>query len=210
MLIQDSFTEPKQENTNYALISGEIVSEAVYSHTVYNENFVSFYVQVNRLSNKYDTLQVIASDKLISDLYEIGGMVEILGQVRTHNSFCPIENKKKLILYIFSKEINFIDDFEHRNDVNLEGFLCKPPLYRTTPFGREICDIMLAVNRNFNKSDYIPCITWGKTASLASTLEVGEKISISGRMQSRTYAKRVDDDTVIEKTAYEVSIYKFF
>ena len=195
---------------NYITITGKIQEEAVFSHEVYGEGFYTFYVSVDRLSEIYDILPVTISERLINiDEIKIGREVLINGQIRSYNSYDAEEKRNKLILTVFTKNITLgYEQIENPNEVVLNGYICKPTIFRTTPFGREIADILLAVNRSYNKSDYIPCIAWGRNARYVSSLEVGENIKIYGRMQSRIYQKKLEDGNVLEKTAYEVSINK--
>ena len=194
-------------------ISGRISSDFKFSHEVYGEGFYNFNVNVNRLSDISDELPVTISERLIDkqDL-PIGTHVHILGQVRSYNSFIESDKKNKLVLTIFTKDIKIIKEegFESKNpnEVFLNGYICKPPIFRTTPFGREIADILLAVNRSYNKSDYIPCIAWGRNARFVSGLGVGDNIKLTGRMQSRGYQKKLDTGNVLEKVAFEVSVSK--
>lgn len=194
--------------TNSITVSGKILTDFVLSHEVYGEKFYSFYIENRRLSDAVDILPVIISERLLIDeCYAVGDNVLIEGQIRSHNNFDGIKTHLKLSIFVKS----IMPTEEMCNPVNrimLDGFICKKPVYRTTPFGREIADILLAVNRAYGKSDYIPAICWGRNAKFASNLEVGTNISLSGRMQSRDYQKRLDDGEVITKTAYEVSASK--
>ena len=195
------------EKNNKVFISGEIVSEAEFSHEVYGEGFYEMNVLVKRLSGQGDVLPVTVSERLInSGALKVGANINALGQFRSYNKL--IDGKSKLMLTVFVREL--LDDTPVRNpnSIVLSGYICKPPVYRTTPFNREIADILIAVNRSYNKSDYIPCIAWGRNARFAKNLAVGEKIAISGRIQSREYQKRVTDDDIKTMTAYEVSISK--
>jgi len=195
---------------NTAIISGNVVSDLTLSHEVYGEGFYKFYIEAERLSEVTDILPVIVSERLIDvDDLKIGANIKIDGQVRSYNSFVPEDRRNRLILSIFVRDIVFDDDGPKTpNEIILNGYICKPPVLRTTPFGREICDILLAVNRSYNKSDYIPLITWGRNARFSSRLSVGENIKIWGRMQSRAYQKRYETGEVEEKVAYEVSVSK--
>lgn len=196
----------RQNNT--VTISGEIVSDYTYTHEVYGEKFYTFNLASKRLSTNYDIIPVTISERLnVFDKFPKGSRVSINGQLRSYNDFS--QKKNHLILTVFTKEIRLeeISSFTP-NLINLNGFICKTPVYRTTPFGREIADILLAVNRAYGKSDYIPCIAWGRNARFASSLEVGDNIKLTGRMQSRNYQKKTDEGLIIEKTAYEVSISK--
>lgn len=194
--------------TNSITVSGKILTDFVLSHEVYGEKFYSFYIENRRLSDAVDILPVIISERLLIDeCYAVGDNVLIEGQIRSHNNFDGIKTHLKLSIFVKS----IMPTEEMCNPVNrimLDGFICKKPVYRTTPFGREIADILLAVNRAYGKSDYIPAICWGRNAKFASNLEVGTNISLSGRMQSRDYRKQLDNGEVITKTAYEVSASK--
>jgi len=198
---------------NYIAITGKIETDPTFSHEVYGEGFYNFHVAVDRLSEAYDVLPVTISERLIDlSSLEIGEDITINGQIRSYNSFDSEEGRNKLILTVFTKNIvldeSQQEDSENPNEVILNGYICKPPIFRTTPFGREIADILLAVNRSYNKSDYIPCIAWGRNAKFVSNLQVGENIKIHGRMQSRGYQKKLENGEVLEKVAYEVSINK--
>lgn len=195
------------EKNNRVYLQGEIVSDATFSHEVYGEGFYEFYVRVMRLSGQADILPVTISERLIQ-----GGMLGkgktlcALGQFRSYNK---IENgKSRLMLTVFVREL--IDELPGRNPNNvlLNGYICKPPIYRTTPFNREIADVLIAVNRAYNKSDYIPCIAWGRNARFVRGLAVGERIAVSGRIQSREYQKKLSETESRTMTAYEVSVSK--
>ena len=194
------------EKNNKVFISGEIVSEAEFSHEVYGEGFYEMNVLVKRLSGQGDILPVTVSERLIQDKdLKVGAHINALGQFRSYNKL--VNGKSKLMLTVFVRELPEVYAVKNPNNIVLSGYICKPPVYRTTPFNREIADILIAVNRSYNKSDYIPCIAWGRNARFAKNLAVGEKIAIAGRIQSREYQKRIDDDVKI-MTAYEVSISK--
>ena len=196
-----------QEKNNKVFICGEIITQAVFSHEVYGEGFYEMNVLVKRLSGQGDILPVTISERLIADKsLDVGVTINALGQFRSYNKL--VDGKSKLMLTVFVREL--IDEMAIRNpnSIVLSGYICKPPVYRTTPFNREIADILIAVNRSYNKSDYIPCIAWGRNARFAKNLAVGEKIAISGRIQSREYQKKVADDEIKTLTAYEVSISK--
>ena len=193
---------------NSAVISGKIETELTFSHEVYGEGFYCFSVSVMRLSNTYDIIPVIVSERLMeSSEYRIGRFVKIEGQFRSYNS---LSGGPKLSLMVFARDVIFpeTEEQENINQVVLNGFICKPPVYRTTPFNREITDILLAVNRAYNKSDYIPCISWGRNARYCGRRQVGDNVVITGRIQSRKYQKKLPDGTVLDKVAYEVSISK--
>ena len=197
------------ENNNIT-ISGKIVSDLELSHEVYNEKFYKFYIKSERLSNQEDILPVIISERMINlDELEENKNIRIDGQFRSYNE--QRENGNKLVLSIFVKGIEFIpdDDSLTQNDANFVGYVCKNPIYRKTPLGREIADVLIAVNRTYKKSDYIPCILWGRNAKYCENLEVGTKVKVNGRIQSRNYEKKIDENKIIKKTAYEVSVSKF-
>lgn len=194
--------------TNSITVCGKICSDFELSHKVYGESFYGFYIDNKRLSDASDILPVIISERLlVNDDFNKGDTVLLNGQIRSYNSSDGI--RTHLVLSVFVKSIEKqYDSDDIINSVNLDGYICKPPVYRTTPFGREIADILLAVNRAYGKSDYIPTICWGRNAKYVASLSVGTNISLYGRMQSRNYQKKLDDDTVITKTAYEVSASK--
>ncbi len=196
-----------QEKNNKVFISGQIVTNAEFSHEVYGEGFYEMNVKVDRLSGQGDVLPVTISERLIADKdLKIGVTINALGQFRSYNKL--VDGKSKLMLTVFVRELLDEAPLKNPNSIVLTGYVCKPPVYRTTPFNREIADILIAVNRSYNKSDYIPCIAWGRNARFAKNIAVGEKIAISGRIQSREYQKRITDDDVRTLTAYEVSISK--
>lgn len=195
------------EKNNKVFISGEIVSAAVFSHEVYGEGFYEMNVMVKRLSGQGDVLPVTVSERLIADKdLKKGVMINALGQFRSYNKL--VDGKSKLMLTVFVRELLDISPVKNPNSIVLMGYVCKQPIYRTTPFNREIADILIAVNRSYNKSDYIPCIAWGRNARFAKNLAVGEKIAIAGRIQSREYQKRLSEEEIKVMTAYEVSISK--
>lgn len=195
---------------NMVTISGKVISEVEFSHEVYGEGFYKFLIEVPRLSDSCDRIPVTISERLINKQKpEIGMWVEVEGQFRSYNSYNSQGNK--LVLTVFAREINFLEDeknIKNPNQIYLNGYICKKPVYRTTPFGREITDILLAVNRPYNKSDYIPCIAWGRNARYSEGLNVGDNIRIWGRVQSREYQKKYSSGEVVTKVAYEVSISK--
>ena len=195
------------EKNNKVFISGEIISEAEFSHEVYGEGFYEMYVLVKRLSGQGDVLPVTISERLIAgnDL-KVGVNINAFGQFRSYNKL--VDGKSKLMLTVFVRELLEEPNIKNPNSIVLSGYICKPPIYRTTPFNREIADVLVAVNRSYNKSDYIPCIAWGRNARFAKNLAVGEKIALSGRIQSREYQKRISDEEIKVMTAYEVSISK--
>ncbi len=192
---------------NKVYLQGVVETEPNLNHSVKDEDFYGFNLSVLRLSGQMDIIPIIISKKLMEE-YDIkkGDNLAVRGQFR---SFNKIEGeKRKLILSVFVKEVCEWDENANPNMIELNGFVCKPVIYRTTPFSREICDVLLAVNRKFNKSDYIPCIAWGNNAQLVSQMCVPANLKIVGRIQSREYNKIVDGTEQITKTAYEVSISK--
>lgn len=194
-------------SNNQATIIGKIEDEFVFNHEIYAEKFYTCTVEVPRLSGTADDVKVMVSERLIMDgSYNVGDMVEVTGQFRSYNSYENGDNR--LVLTVFAKDISHFTEEENKNPntLYLNGFICKAPVYRTTPFGREITDLLLAVNRSYNKSDYIPIIAWGRNARFAKNLNVGDNVKIWGRIQSRTYQKRISEEETISKTAYEVSI----
>ena len=195
------------EKNNKVYITGEIVSDATFSHEVYGEGFYEFYVKVLRLSGQADVLPVTISERLISGgELQKGKLLSAVGQFRSYNK---IENgKSRLMLTVFIRELIEEDTEKNPNSILLSGYICKPPVYRTTPFNREIADVLVAVNRAYNKSDYIPCIAWGRNARFVKSLSVGDRIAVSGRIQSREYQKRFSETDIKTMTAYEVSVSK--
>lgn len=192
---------------NQANITGTIEGEFKFSHELYSEKFYIFTVNIPRLSGAHDYINVIISERLLIDQsFNPGDKVTVTGQFRSYNSMDNGDNR--LVLNVFAKDIELCtEEVNHNpNSLYLNGYVCKPPVYRTTPFGREITDLLLAVNRSYNKSDYIPVIAWGRNARFAKTLSVGDNVQIYGRIQSRTYQKHISEDEVITKTAYEVSV----
>ena len=204
-------------NTNYLennhlVLVGKVTSDKKFSHEIYGESFYIFDLEVARLSGNSDIIPITISERLILEKeLEIGDKVAIEGQFRSYNSY---ENEKnRLILTVFAKDIKYLSEEDEENstekvsnEVTLIGYICKKPIYRRTPFGREISDILLAVNRAYNKSDYIPAIAWGRNARFCQNIEVGTKVKITGRVQSRNYEKKFEDGTTQTRTAYEVSI----
>lgn len=193
---------------NTVVIAGKIVEGCIFSHEVYGEGFYTFQISSERLSDKADILPVTVSERLIDrSLLQVGERVDISGQLRSYNDYNS--KKNRLVLTIFAREIRLLEEDEEKseNQIFLNGFICKRPIYRKTPFGREISDILVAVNRAYNKSDYIPCIAWGRNARYMSNLEVGANVRIWGRVQSRSYQKRIGEE-VEERIAYEVSVAK--
>lgn len=195
------------EINNKVQIAGEVVSEPKFSHEIYGENFYEFDVKVNRLSNSFDTIPVTVSDRLLNGKeLSVGKFIEGIGQYRSYNKLDG--EKSRLLLTIFLREFEVKETIEQTNSIQIVGYVCKEPIYRTTPFNREICDVLLAVNRNYGKSDYIPCIAWGRNARFVKNFKVGDKVRVEGRIQSREYQKKVENEETLIKTAYEVSLSK--
>lgn len=193
-------------DNNIVTVIGKIKSGCTFSHEVYGEGFYTFTVLANRLSENYDELPITVSERLINkDDILPDKFVAIKGQLRSYNSFSDMRNK--LVLTVFAREIELFDALPDGNSnvIELNGYICKTPIYRQTPFGREITDVLVAVNRAYNKSDYIPCIAWGRNARFVGKLNVGDNIRVFGRIQSRQYQKKTEDKTE-EKIAYEVSL----
>lgn len=199
--------------TNMVELTGKVVSPIEFSHEMYGEGFYNFYLEVPRLSDTVDVLPVTISERLIINLDLTGGIyAKIFGQLRSYNRY--VDGASKLVLTIFARDIKLLEEEEEineelksPNEIFLDGYICKPPIYRTTPFGREIADLLIAVNRAYNKSDYIPCIAWGRNARFCDNVLIGDHLKIWGRIQSREYQKKVNDE-VETKVAYEVSISK--
>jgi len=195
---------------NVVTLLGKIAGKKEFSHEIYGEGFYSYNIEIPRLSNISDSLPLTISERLLVDIdLKEGNTVKVEGQLRSYNKF--VDGNNRLILTVFVREIESIDNLQqvkNPNQIMLEGYICKQPGYRETPFGREITDILVAVNRPYNKSDYIPCIAWGRNARFSSKLQVGDQIRTWGRIQSRQYQKKFADGKVIDKVAYEVSISK--
>ena len=195
---------------NQVSITGKIVTGFTFSHQVYGEGFYTMDLLVKRLSDSEDRIPVMVSERLVDVTQDyVGQYVEIHGQFRSYNRH--EEKHNRLVLSAFARELKFLEEEDSLAPVNqifLDGYICKPPVYRKTPLGREICDILLAVNRSYGKSDYIPCICWGRNARFAGNLEIGSRIQLIGRIQSREYQKRVSENELIRRVAYEVSVNK--
>lgn len=197
----------EQMNNNMVELWGKISTEPKYTHSVMDEKFYEFILEVPRLSDSSDFIPVTISEKLFGETkLEVNAVIAISGQFRSYNK---IENgKSKLMLTVFVREMQEVDTTKNPNIITLIGYVCKSPIYRTTPFKREITDILVAVNRAYNKSDYIPAIAWGRNARFSKNLDVGSKIKIEGRIQSRVYQKKLSETEVENKMAYEISITK--
>ena len=195
---------------NQVVMMGEIVSEFQFSHEVFGEGFYIVELAVNRLSNYSDYIPLMVSERLIDTGKDYTGqLIRVTGQFRSYNR--QEEKKNRLVLSVFVRELEFLDEIdenEKTNQIFLDGYICKEPIYRKTPLGREIADVLLAVNRSYGKSDYIPCICWGRNARFASGFTVGSHIQILGRVQSREYVKRISEEDVEHRVAYEVSVSK--
>ena len=167
-------------------------------------------VEVERLSDSTDVIPVMVSERLLDVNQDYRGqLISISGQFRSYNRH--EEKKNKLVLSVFAREIEFIEEVDENsksNQIFLDGFICKEPIYRKTPLGREIADLLLAVNRPYGKSDYIPCICWGRNARFANTFQVGDRCVVWGRIQSREYMKKISEDELEKRVAYEVSVSK--
>ena len=190
---------------NIVNIHGEIYTMPEYSHEVYGEEFYEFILKVNRLSDSYDLVPVTISNRLIND-FKIGKKIGIEAKFRSYNK--QVDNKSKLMLTVFVRNLVDYNELTNPNYIEVIGYVCKEPTYRTTPFNREICDILIAVNRSYNKSDYLPLIAWGRNARYSKNFKVGDRIKIVGRIQSRDYVKKISDEESVTKTAYEVSLNK--
>ena len=206
-------------NTNYSdnnhiTLVGKVTSEKRFSHEIYGEKFYIFDLSIPRLSGNADNIPITISERLLTpDDLPLESKVAIQGQFRSYN--CYQGEKNRLILTVFAKEVEFLENQEEEipvgkdittNEVVLDGYICKKPIYRKTPFGREIADLLLAVNRSYNKSDYIPCIAWGRNAKFCENVPVGSEIRVIGRVQSRGYEKKYEDGTIEKRVAYEVSV----
>ncbi|QXE18542.1 MULTISPECIES: single-stranded DNA-binding protein [Clostridium] len=193
---------------NKIYLEGTVASELQFSHEMYGEGFYTFNVEVPRLSESKDILFITISERLIGGMdIKVGTDVIIEGQLRSYNKF--VDGANRLILTVFARNIDFCTErSKNPNQIFLDGFICKEPVYRTTPFGREISDMLLAVNRAYNKSDYIPTIAWGRNSRFCKSLKVSDNIRVWGRLQSREYQKKISDTEIVKKIAYEVSISK--
>ncbi len=195
---------------NQVTIMGEIVSDFCYSHEIFGEGFYLVDVSVKRLSESYDIIPLMVSERLIDVNGDYKGMnVAVTGQFRSYNRH--EERKNRLVLSVFAREISFVEEVEESaksNQIYLDGYICKEPIYRKTPLGREIADVLLAVNRPYGKSDYIPCICWGRNARYANQFKVGERCAIWGRIQSREYMKKHSETEIEKRVAFEVSVSK--
>ncbi len=195
---------------NQVTVMGEIVGEFVFSHEIFGEGFYLVDIRVKRLSDSFDIIPLMVSERLLDVNGNYQGMyVCVNGQFRSYNRH--EERKNRLVLSVFAREIEFIEELEESsktNQIYLDGYICKEPIYRKTPLGREIADVLLAVNRPYGKSDYIPCICWGRNARYANNFRVGERCAVWGRIQSREYMKKLSESEVEKRVAFEVSVSK--
>jgi len=206
---ETTVTDKVIEN-NQVTVMGEIVSDFSFSHEIFGEGFYMVDVKVQRLSESYDVIPVMMSERLLDvNADYMGRLICVNGQFRSYNRH--EEHRNRLVLSVFAREIDFVDELEESsrtNQIFLDGYICKPPIYRKTPLGREIADVLLAVNRPYGKSDYIPCICWGRNARYANSFRVGERCVIWGRIQSREYMKKIDEERAERRIAFEVSVSK--
>lgn len=199
--------EAKTNNKVY--LSGTIESEPVFSHELYGEGFYEFTLRVPRLSEQSDVIPITISERLLGEKNLVKGTkISFYGQFRSFNKL--VGEKSKLMLTVFVRDFLDEDEEANPNVTELTGYVCKQPMYRTTPFNREICDLLIAVNRAYDKSDYIPCIAWGRNARFVKEMAVWQKLSLSGRIQSREYTKKLPDGSSEIRVAYELSVNKIF
>ncbi|SCI19689.1 MULTISPECIES: single-stranded DNA-binding protein [unclassified Romboutsia] len=197
-----------KDDTNVVYLRGEMDDNLDFSHEIFGEKFYNTKIKINRLSESYDILPLTISERLLQDVdIKNNNLVNVIGQLRSYNK--NIDNKNRLVLTVFVRELKQSEE-ENKdpNSIFLDGYICKEPIYRKTPLGREITDLLVAINRPYNKSDYIPSIVWGRNAKFAKTLKVGDRVQMWGRVQSREYEKKVENGDPIKKVAYEVSISK--
>lgn len=197
-----------KEDTNIVNLRGELEEELTFSHEIFGEKFYSTKIKIHRLSDTYDILPITISERLLQEInLNENNLIDVVGQLRSYNK--NIDSKNKLVLTVFAREIKAVEeDTKDPNSIFLDGYICKNPIYRKTPLGREITDLLVAINRPYNKSDYIPSIVWGRNAKFAKNLKVGDRIQMWGRVQSRDYEKKLDNGEVEKRVAYEVSISK--
>ncbi len=192
-------------NNNVTTVTGKVVEEPRYSHEMYGEGFYESTIAVPRLSEQIDYIPFTISERLLIDgRVAVGTTITLSGQLRSYNKV--VDGRSKLLLTLFVRDILEEEEGRNPNTIDIVGYICKPPIYRMTPFKREICDILLAVNRAYNKSDYLPCIAWGRNARFIKDIPVGQKVYVNGRIQSREYQKQLDSGEIVTRTAYEVSI----
>ena len=197
-----------KEDTNLVNLIGELDKDLEFSHEIFGERFYNTKIKINRLSDSYDTLPITVSDRLLEEIdFTNNKLVNVVGQLRSYNK--NIDNKNRLVLTVFARDLTISDeDNKDPNSIFLDGYICKSPIYRKTPLGREITDLLVAINRPYNKSDYIPAIVWGRNAKFSKSLKVGDRVQMWGRVQSREYEKKNDNGEILKKVAYEVSISK--
>ena len=198
-----------KDDTNVVNLKGELEDKLEFSHEIFGEKFYCTKIKINRLSNSSDILPITISERLLQDIdFEKEKLVSVVGQLRSYNK--NVDNKNKLVLTVFVREIKPIVEIDTKdpNSIFLDGYICKVPVYRKTPLGREITDLLVAINRPYNKSDYIPSIVWGRNAKFAKNLNVGDRIQMWGRVQSRVYDKKLEGGISVKKTAYAVSASK--
>lgn len=196
----------EQMNNNKVYLTGKVISAPEFSHEVFGEGFYELKLSVSRLSEYDDIIPITVSEKLLGKgNFELNNPVSIRGQFRSYNKI--IDGKSRLMLTVFVRELTETPQEMNPNIIEIVGFICKPPVYRTTPFKREICDCLIAVNRAYNKSDYLPCIAWGRNARFLKDAAVGTKMAVTGRIQSREYVKK-EGDGEVSKIAYEISVSK--
>lgn len=198
------------EEYNNVKLQGRIISDKILNHEIFGEKFYKFELEVPRLSDAVDIIPILVSERLlVNDEMKLNTYIYVEGQYRSYND--QNDSKHRLVLMVFAKSYNKIKGIDltmSQNEILLNGFLCKPPVYRTTPLGREIVDMLVAVNRAYNKSDYIPVIAWGRNAKFCKDLKIGQNIIVNGRIQSRQYEKKFPDGTLQKRKAYEVSLNK--
>ena len=188
---------------NHITLCGTLRALPEYSHSNHERRFFRFELEVERLSGTADVLPVMAAEDVLmaADLFA-GGRFLVEGQIRSFNS--RAESGRRLIISVFAESVTTTEQ-PPQNDAVLTGTICKPPIYRRTPLGREICDVMLAVPRQYQRTDYIPCILWGRSAQEAASALPGSKLHVTGRLQSRDYIKVIDGES-FTRTAYELSV----
>ncbi len=195
----------EQMNNNRVFLTGKVATEPKFSHETFGEAFYEIDLEVERLSQNIDIIPITISEKLMTgNLIQVGNVVSIKGQFRSYNK--SDDTKSHLMLTVFVREVTTEQKDMPTNIIEINGFICKSPIYRTTPFKREICDVLIAVNRAYNKSDYLPCIAWGRNARFIKDAAVGDKVNLVGRIQSRVYQKKLEDGNVEDRVAYEVSV----
>lgn len=195
-------------DNNKVFLQGRVASEPQYSHEVFDEGFYTCNLAIGRLSGQEDLIPITVSERLVANHeIKLNDIIALKGQFRSYNKL--EDGKSKLVLTVFVRELCDLDQNANPNTIEIFGYICKAPIYRTTPFNREITDMLMAVNRSYNKSDYIPCITWGRNARFVGEMPVGTKLEIVGRIQSRDYVKKLDETSEpLKKTAYEISVSK--